>query len=64
MSNKSDKAPSGLYGIIHSNRSADKHWGKNCFNSSFPAAVACYMLDKNIPAIYNRLELIDGEWAC
>jgi len=51
---------SGLLGIEHSNRDADKHWGKNCFNSSFPASVACYMLANNIPAVYNRLELIDG----
>ena len=52
---------SGLYGIEHSNRTADKHWGKNCFNSSFPASVACYMLTHEIPAIYNRLVLKDGE---
>ena len=52
---------SGLFGIKHSNRSADKHWGKNCFNSSFPASIACYMLAHNIPAIYNRLEVIDGK---
>lgn len=46
----------GLYGIYHSNRSSDDHWGKNCFNSSFPAALASYMLDKDIPAIYIKLE--------
>jgi len=45
----------GLYGIFHSNRSADDHWGKNCFNSSFPTATACYMLDRNIKAIYITL---------
>jgi hypothetical protein len=54
-------ATSGLFGIEHSNRSADKHWGKNCFNSSFPAALACYMLAHDIPAIYNQLENVDGE---
>lgn len=53
--------PTGLYGVCHSNRSTDAHWGKNCFNSSFPAAMACYMLDHNIKAIYNKLELIDGQ---
>ncbi len=42
----------GLYGIVNSNRSADNHWGKNCFNSSFPTATACYMMDNNIKAIY------------
>ncbi|MDR1940224.1 MAG: HindVP family restriction endonuclease, partial [Clostridiales bacterium] len=36
---------SGLFGIKRSNRSTDKHWGKNCFNSSFPTAVACYMFE-------------------
>lgn len=49
--------PSGLFGIEHSNRSDDAHWGKNCFNSSFPAALACYMLSHNIPAVYNRLKI-------
>lgn len=45
----------GLYGIYHSNRTADDHWGKNCFNSSFPTATACYMLDTGIRAIYITL---------
>ncbi len=53
--------PNGLYGIYHSNRSLDKYWGKNCFNSSFPAALANFMLDKNIPAIYIKLEEIEGK---
>jgi len=52
---------SGLYGIVHSNRADKQHWTKNCFNSSFPAALANYMLDKDIPAIYARLEVVDGE---
>lgn len=51
---------SGLFGIEHSNRSADDHWGKNCFNSSFPAATANYMMENNIPAIYISLEEVDG----
>lgn len=55
--------PNGLYGIYHSNRSADDHWGKNCFNSSFPASLAAYMLDHDIPAIYIKLEEIDGRLA-
>jgi hypothetical protein len=60
---KNAKLPdsSGLFGIKHSNREASKHWGKNCFNSSFPASVACYMLANNIPAVYNHLENINGE---
>ena len=56
-----ENSESGLFGIINSNRTTDMHWGKNCFNSSFPASVACYMLANNIPAIYNRLILKDGE---
>ena len=52
--------PSGLYGIEHSNRDADDHWGKNCFNSSFPAATANYMLENSIPAIYIKLDIVDG----
>lgn len=51
---------SGLYGIKHSNRTDDKHWGKNCFNSSFPTALACYMKDKDIPAVYMHLVNING----
>lgn len=51
---------SGLYGIDHSNRSANDHWGKNCFNSSFPAATASYMLDHDIPAIYINLAIVNG----
>lgn len=53
--------PTGLYGIENSNRSEFDHWGKNCFNSSFPTAMACYMMDNNIPAVYNRLDVVDGE---
>lgn len=51
---------SGLFGIKHSNRSEDEHWGKNCFNSSFPAATANYMMAKNIPAIYIHLGIVNG----
>lgn len=50
----------GLYGIVHSNRSPDDHWGKNCFNSSFPTATACYMMDKGIKAIYITLVEEEG----
>jgi hypothetical protein len=55
-----DEISSGLFGIKDSNRTTEKHWGKNCFNSSFPASVACYMLDKDIPAIYDKLEMKNG----
>lgn len=52
---------SGLYGIHHSNRSVDEHWGKNRFNSSYPAATAAYMLDHDIPAIYLKLQNNKGK---
>lgn len=53
--------PSGLFGIEHSNRSPGDHWGKNCFNSSFPAAMACYMMANDIPAVYNKVIEENGE---
>lgn len=53
--------PNGLYGIYNSNRNANDHWGKNCFNSSFPTSAACYMLDKNIKAIYITLAAKKGK---
>lgn len=52
---------SGLYGIEHSNRSVDDHWGKNCFNSSFPAATASYMMEHDITAIYIHLDIVKGK---
>ncbi len=51
---------SGLFGIYHSNRKAEEHWGKNCFNSSFPTALACYMIEKDIPAVYVKTTLDQG----
>ncbi len=45
----------GLYGIAHSNREGDALWGKNQFNSTFPTALACYMRDKSIRAVYLTL---------
>lgn len=52
---------SGLLGIVNSNRTAEEHWTKNCFNSSFPASMACYMLERNIPAIYNHVVVEKGK---
>lgn len=52
---------SGLYGIEHSNRKPQQHWTKNCFNSSFPTALANYMMNHNVPAIYVKLANIDGD---
>ncbi len=47
-----------LYGITHSNRdfSDQYYWGKNQFNSSFPLALACFMRDNNIKAVYLRID--------
>lgn len=43
MENKENLKP-GLFGIKRSNRdySLKDEWGKNQFNSSFPAYLACY----------------------
>lgn len=48
----------GLFGLQHSNRDftqADA-WGKNQFNSSFPAALACFMAHKSVEPVYLRLD--------
>lgn len=42
----------GLYGIQNTNRLGSALWGKNQFNSTFPASLACYMRDKGIKAVY------------
>lgn len=56
---------SGLYGIKNSNRKPKDLWGKNQFNSSFPVALACYLRDKDIKAVYltlnNELEVVASE---
>jgi len=41
-----------LYGIHHTNRAGGALWGKNQFNSTFPTALACYMRDHNLGAVY------------
>lgn len=43
-----------LFGIVHSNRnySLKDTWGKNQFNSSFPASLACYLHSKGLKAVY------------
>jgi hypothetical protein len=48
----------GLFGLQNSNRDftqADA-WGKNQFNSSFPAALACFMHHKNVEPVYLTLD--------
>lgn len=51
------KQKPALFGINKSNRDFTQKntWGKNQFNSSFPAALACYMASKNIEPIYLKL---------
>ena len=43
-----------MFGIVNSNRdySLKDTWGKNQFNSSFPAALACYIHSKGMKAVY------------
>ena len=48
-----------LFGIAHSNRSPNEMWGKNCFNSAFPTALACYMWARGISPVYVRAT-VDG----
>jgi HindVP restriction endonuclease len=47
----------GLFGLNHSNRdfSQKEAWGKNCFNSSFPAALCAYLYQRNLDNIYLKL---------
>jgi HindVP restriction endonuclease len=47
-----------LFGLNHSNRdfSQKKAWGKNCFNSSFPAALCAYLHEQNLDNIYLKLD--------
>lgn len=48
----------GLYGLSNSNRNFTKKesWGKNQFNSSFPAALGCYMHHLGIQPVYLKLD--------
>ena len=41
-----------LFGIGNSNRKPADLWGKNRFNSSFPAALACWMRQQKINPVY------------
>ncbi|MGR0331828.1 HindVP family restriction endonuclease [Bacillus cereus] len=47
----------GLFGVDKSNRDFTNltSWGKNQFNSSFPAALACYMYSSDISPVYLKL---------
>lgn len=54
---KIEEVKPGLFGLENSNRNFTKAscWGKNQFNSSFPASLACYMSAKEIPFVYLKL---------
>lgn len=49
--NSTDPKPT-LFGISNSNRTFADFWGKNRFNSSFPAALACWMRHQGINPVY------------
>ncbi|MFN6460295.1 MAG: HindVP family restriction endonuclease [Nostoc sp. DedVER02] len=48
----------GLFGLAKSNRdfSQPNSWGKNQFNNSFPASLACYMHSKGLQLVYLTLD--------
>ena len=48
----------GLFGQKHSNRdyAKEKTWGKNQFNSSFPASLVAYMSSKDMDSVYVCLD--------
>ncbi|MEA5616983.1 HindVP family restriction endonuclease [Cronbergia sp. UHCC 0137] len=48
----------GLFGLKHSNRdfTQKEYWGKNCFNSSFPASLCSYLYSCNLENIYLILD--------
>ncbi len=48
----------GLFGLKYSNRdfTQKESWGKNCFNSSFPASLCSYIHSRNLENIYLKLD--------
>lgn len=48
----------GLFGLAKSNRdfSQANSWGKNQFNNSFPASLACYMHSQGLQLVYLTLD--------
>ena len=48
----------GLFGQKYSSRdyTKAKYWGKNQFNSSFPASLVAYMSSKNIKLVYLKTD--------
>lgn len=58
MSNTKAPIPAGLFGQKHSSRDYTKEdcWGKNQFNSSFPASLLAYMSSKSIKPVYLKVD--------
>lgn len=56
ISNSPNQYPE-LFALRHSNRdfSQREAWGKNCFNTSFPASLCSYLYSKNLDNIYLKL---------
>lgn len=52
-----NNVPPGLFGLVNSNRdfTSRQSWGKNQFNSSFPAALLCYMGVQGVEPVYLQL---------
>ncbi|MBE7535457.1 MAG: HindVP family restriction endonuclease [Anaerolineales bacterium] len=48
------KQEPSLFGLLNTNKdfSDEKSWGKNQFNNTFPASLACYMASKGIEPVY------------
>jgi len=61
MNNDNKETPS-LFGLSKTNRDFSKKesWGKNQFNSSFPASLCCYLASKEIKA--NYLSIQNGKY--
>ena len=55
--NQPNRQP-GLFGLKYSNRDFTQKttWGKNCFNSSFPASLCSYIYSRNLDNVYLKLD--------
>lgn len=58
METKKQTESPGLFGQKHSSRdyTSPECWGKNQFNSSFPASLVAYMYSKNVKPVYIKTE--------
>jgi hypothetical protein len=57
VSNNTPNQEPGLFGLRYSNRdfTQEEAWGKNCFNSSFPASFCSYLYSRNLENVYIKL---------